>query len=470
MKPLEILTTGEIDQIHQASLDILEKTGIELTTPALREMLVETGCSQDGRRILIPPWLVERCLRQCPPRVSIRGRSGKTITLGDGSLHWHNTGGAHSIISQQDRKLRPASVQDVREATRLLDALPGVDEVIPFFTPQDVPPALTNLAMYRHALPFTTKPLAGPGLQNPREVYYLQQMAAVIGPPAEVLSISVSPISPLHFPDELALAIVETAQLGIPLWPLPAPIAGATAPMTLAGALALQNAEVLAAIVLAQLVNPGLPVVYCGRLSLLEPRRGGAAWGVPLLGLASAACVQIGHRYRLPVNVYGLTTDSNQPDIQNGYERALNAILPALAGADELSGIGDLGAGVFSSFAQMVSDNDLVLSIKQLCRGFTVDETSLAVPLVDAVLRSSGNFLAERHTVKALRAGDLFYPPLADRRTYEEWQLGGQSGMNENAWTKAERLLDEHEVQPLPDVQERELDRLMQAAENELCR
>jgi trimethylamine--corrinoid protein Co-methyltransferase len=293
-------------------------------------------------------------------------------------------------------------------------------------------------------------------------------MASVIGPPNEMLSISVSPISPLYFPDSLAAAISEVARLGVPFMPLPAPNAGATAPMSLAGALTLQNAEVLAAIVLVQVIHPGLPVVYCGRLSILEPRSGGASWGVPALGLAAAACVQIGHSYHLPVNVYGLSTDSNQPDMQNGYERALNAILPALAGADELSGIGNLGAGIISSYAQMVCDNDIVLSIKQVCKGFAVNENSLAVELVDEVLHTSGNFLAERHTVKTLRSGEVYFPVLADRRHYDEWERAGRDGMLERARAKAEMLLAEHEVPPLSPEQERELDNIMHAAEKEL--
>lgn len=467
---IEVLSDNAIQDIHQASLQILSETGIRLSLPAAQDLLLGAGGTSQEGRMRIPAELVERCLETCPATFSMRGRGGKTMTLGDGSLHWHNTGGAHTLYDPVSDTFKPAGLQELQDATRLLDGLEGADEVIPFFTPQDVPAELTNLAMYRHALPHTTKPLSGPGLQIPQEARYAYEMAAVTGSPTEVLSISVSPISPLHFPDELAAAILEVARLGVPFWPLPAPNAGGTAPMTLAGALAQQNAEILACIVLAQLVRPGLPITYCGRLSVLEPRTGGASWGVSALGLAAAACVQIGHHYHLPVNVYGLASDSNQADIQGGYERALNAILPALAGADELSGIGDLGAGIISSYAQMVCDDDIVLSIKKLLQGIRVDEDSLAVGLIAAVMQSSGNFLAERHTVKALRGGEILYPPLADRRLYDEWDRAGRDGMFTRAQARAARILQEHRVPPLAPEQERELDRIMQAAQRELVK
>ena len=468
-----VLSLQDIQAIHQATLQILDTTGIRISLPAARSLLLDAGCREREGYVCIPPELVTRCLDSCPPRFSLRGRGGSSLELGSGSLHWHNTGGAHTLYDPAADRFLPAGIEEVRNATRLLDALEGVDEVIPYFTPQDVPAPLVNLAMYRHALPFTTKPLAGPGLQTPEEAAYVYRMAEVIGQPAEMLSISVSPISPLYFPDEIAASILEVAKLGVAFWPLPAPSAGSTAPMTLAGALTLQNAEVLASIVLAQLVKPGLPITYCGRLSLLEPRTGGSTWGVPALGLAAAACVQIGHHYGLPVNVYGLASDSNQPDIQNGYERALNAILPALAGADELSGIGDMGAGLFTTYAQMVCDNDIVLGIKNLMRGIRVDENSLAADLVGQVMQAAGqgggNFLAERHTVKTLRSGELFYPPLADRRLFDEWNRDGRVGMFERARHRAEQLLSTHTVPPLEPQQEQELGHILATAENQLC-
>jgi trimethylamine--corrinoid protein Co-methyltransferase len=459
--------------IHLASHRILDEIGLVLAQPEAQEILAGAGAKVQGDRILLPPELVEAAVARCPRQVTLRGRSGGAMVLGDGSLHWHNLGGASTVYDHRTGECRPATLQDVRDSTRLLDALDGVTNITPFFTPQDVPGPLMSLAMYRHALPHTTKPLQGPGTQTAAEVRYAARMASVVGPPAEVLSLGISPISPLFFPDDVAEAIIETARLGIPLGPLPCPTAGATAPMSLAGAVAQQNAEVLASVVLAQLVRPGLPIVYCGRLAAMEPRTGVSVWGGVELGLVSAATVQIAHYYGLPVNVYGLSTNANVLDLQGGYERALNSIVPALAGADELSGIGELAAGVTGSYAQMVCDDEIAASVRRLRRGLATDEEALAVEVIARVMDGAGggrggNFLDQRHTVRYLRAGEVLATRLADRRTWEEWQRGGRQTMADRAQAEAERLLAEHEVPPLSSDQGRELDEIMAEAEHEL--
>ena len=468
MTHLMALTAGEVESIHRATLRILDGTGILLTQPEAQELFSGEGARIRGDRVELPPDVVERTLARCPHQATVRGRGGQTVTLGDGNLHWHNLGGAAQVYEPGSRGCRPATLQDVRDATRLLDALPSVTTITPFFTPQEASGPLMSLAMYRNALAHTVKPLQGPGTQTAAEVRYTARMASVIGPPAEVLSLGISPISPLILPDDVAEAIIETARLGITLAPLPCPTAGATAPMSMAGALAQQNAEVLASIVLAQAVRPGLPVVYCGRLAMMEPRTGVSVWGGVELGLVSAGTVALAHFYGLPANVYGLSTNSHTLDLQNGHERALNAILPALAGADELSGIGEMAAGVAGSFAQMVCDDEIASTIGRLVRGFAVDDDALAVELIDRVSRDSHNYLDQKHTVRYLRAGELLSTHLAERRSFQEWERGGAQLMADRAQAEADRLLAEHQVPPLTGDQERELDEIMAEAAREL--
>ncbi len=465
---LAFLTSENIEAIHVATLRILSEIGVNLTHPQACEILAAAGAQVNNGRVRIPPEVVETALVQCQATVSSRGRNGQTDTLGDGSLHWHNLGGARDVYDPITGQVRAATTKDVADATKLLDALPNCTAITPFFTPQDVPGELMALAMYRHTLPHTLKPIHGPGVQTAIEVAYLARMAEVIGPPAEVLSLGISPISPLTFPDEIAAAIIATAKLGVPLGPLPCPTAGATAPLSMAGALAQQNAEVLASIVLAQLANPGTPVYYCGRLAVLEPRSGGSTWGGVELGMISAGTVQIGHRYRLPVNVYGFSTNAHNLSLQNGFERALNAVIPALAGADELSGIGEMAAGVSGSFAQMVIDDEIASSVHRLRRGIKVDTDALAVEVIAAVMDEETNFVSDMHTVKYLRGGELFVTKLAERRGWDEWQKSGRENMAERAQAKAEKILAEHTVEPLSAAQEAELDAILNAAKKSL--
>lgn len=469
MNQWQVLTQSEIKAIHQTSLRVLSETGIVLTNIAMRKRLFEAGCMLKNDRVLLPEDLVEKALNDCGKTVKIEGRSGKTVVLGDGSLHWHNLGGARDIFDPVSAQPRAALIQDVKDSTRLLDALEHADTITPFFTPQDVPGALMSLAMYRHAMPFTTKPVQGPGVHTAQEVNFIVEMAEVIGQKGKILTLSASPVSPLTFPDDLVDSMMEIARHGIPFGPLPCPTAGTTAPFSLAGALTQQNAEVLASIVIAQLIRPGLPIIYCGRLAMMEPRTGNSVWGGVELGIVSAATVQISHYYHLPVNVYGFTTNAHTLDLQNGYERALNAVLPALAGSDELSGIGEMDAGVTGSYAQMVCDNQIAAGIGRVKRGFEVNEDSLALEVINEVMNGPRTFIAERHTINYLRSGEILFSKLSERRGFSEWDQTGRIEFANNAQAEAERILAKHLVQPLEEAQEKELDKIMHAAAEALA-
>jgi trimethylamine--corrinoid protein Co-methyltransferase len=470
MKSYNFLSLEEVEAIHQGTLRILGEIGVVLTEPKSRALLAEAGAKVLNMRVLFPPELVEKCIALAGKKTTIRGRGGAVKTLGDGSLYFHNLGGAPQFYDASSGTRRLATVQDVRDTTRLLDALENCHTITPFFTPTEVPGGMMSLAMYRHALPYTVKPLQGPGVQYAVEAHYAVKMAEVIGPPSEVLTLALSPVSPLTIPDHEAEAIMEIARLGIAFGPLPCPTAGTTAPFSIAGAITQQNAEVLAALVLAELVQPGLPIIYCGRLAMMEPRTGLSVWGGVELGMASAGTVQIGHRYGLPVNVYGFSTNAHRLDAQDGFERALNAVIPALAGADELSGIGEMEAGVMGSYAQMVIDNEFAGSIYRARKGFTADADALALEVIAAAMSSTRNFLGQKHTLKYLKSGEMFMTKLAERGSWESWEASGRIGMVERAQAEAGRILREHQVPPLEAAQELELDALMAAAEKELVK
>lgn len=466
--PFNILSADEVNSIHMATLRILSEIGVVLTEPKSREILTAHGCTISDKRVLFPPHLVESCITEAGKRVSIRGRGGTIKTLGDGNLYFHNLGGARDVFDTATGTRQRATIQDVKDSTRLLDALENCHTITPFFTPCDVSGGIMSLAMYRHAIPHTVKPLQGPGVQYPGEAHYTLKMAEVIGIPTEVLTLSLSPVSPLTIPDHEAAAIIEIARLGIAFAPLPCPTGGTTAPFSIAGALAQQNAEVLSVVVLAELVHPGLPIIYCGRLAMMEPRMGTSVWGGVELGLASAGTVQIGHHYGFAVNVYGFSTNSHTLDLQNGFERALNAVIPALAGADELSGIGEMEAGIMSSYAQMVADNEFAAGILRAKRGFAASPDALSVDMIATVMDTTRNFLGQQHTMKYIKAGEVALTRLAERNSWEKWDQGGKQGLVERAQAEAERILREHVVAPLDAAQEKELDALLAAAEKEL--
>jgi trimethylamine--corrinoid protein Co-methyltransferase len=203
---------------------------------------------------------------------------------------------------------------------------------------------------------------------------------------------------------------------------------------------------------------------------MLEPRTG-LIWGGVELGLSSAATVQLGHYYGFSVNVYGFSTNAHTLDAQNAFERGLNAAIPALAGADELSGIGEMEAGVMGSFAQMVLDNELAKSVIRLRAGLSADVEHLAVEIIGNVMNGTRNYLGQKHTIKHLRAGELALSKFAERNSWDTWDEKMQrKQMADYAADEADRILREHAVPPLERQQEQELDRILATAEKETVR
>jgi len=460
----QIITPDEVLQIHQASLRVLSEVGIMMDDPEARQLLFDHGASETKDRVCLPAALVQDCLSRCPDKVILRGRSGE-VSLGDGRLHVHNLGGARDVLENSAGKLRPASAADVAQSTSLLDALENVTTITPLYTPRDVPAHMMVLTMFDQTVRHTTKPVNGPGVRSLKEVQYLAEMMRVVFGDKPQVSMGASPVSPLNFNGGITQVMMEISRQGLPFGPLPCPNCGATSPMSLAGSLVQQNAENLASIVLVQLIRPGLPVVYCGRLSVLNMRSGAPIWGNPEVGMMSAATVQLGHYYKLPVNVYGLAGSGFAPDIQSGYERAINALTPALAGADELSGVGEMAGGIFSCNAQIVVDNDIFGMVQRVRRGFAVDEDSLAVNVIAHAMDSSRNFLKEQHTRRYLRAGEIWQGKLGiQESSWEQWLSAGSPTVLERAQQEAERILVEHEIPPLAEEQCRGLDEILESA------
>ncbi len=470
MENLKFLSDTDLQAMHEATLYILNEIGIVWTHKPSLAILMDAGCKMKDGRIQFPPQLVMDCIAKAGKRPSVRGRNGQVNTFGDGNLYFHNLGGARDVFEPRTGERRIALMQDVVDSTRVLDALENCHTVTPFFTPRDIPGELMSLAMYRYCLPHTVKPMQGPGIQNADEVKYALEMAAVMGTPASELTLSLSPVSPLTVHDSAAAAVIEMAKAGVIMANLPAPTSGATSPMTITGSIVQQSAETLSMLVLAQIINPGSGYIYCGRIGMLEPRTG-LIWAGVELGMTSAGTVQLGHYYGFAVNVYGFSTNAHTLDAQNAFERGLNAAIPALAGADELSGIGEMEAGVMSCYAQMVMDNELAASVLRLRKGLNADVEHLAVEIIGNVINGTRNFLGQKHTLKHIRAGEIALTKLAERNSWEAWEEKlGRKQMADRAMDAADKILREHVVPPLEDKQNQELDAIMAAAEKELVR
>jgi trimethylamine--corrinoid protein Co-methyltransferase len=280
------------------------------------------------------------------------------------------------------------------------------------------------------------------------------------------MTISVSPVSPLKFTRDVTGAIIAVVRSGAPFHSLPAPSLGATGPVTMAGALAQQHAEILASFVIAAAARPGAPVSYCSRISPIDLRTAISVWGGPEVGMSGACAAQLAHRLGLPCDSYGLSCTSRLLDPQFAYERLANALVPALAGVDILSGVGN-GGGLLAGYEIAVIDDEIISLIKRIVAGCEVSEETLAFDVMAEVIPRDGVFLGERHTVKQTRKGALWIPGISVRGLAGDDAAGLEAdagGVVARARARAKELLASHEVSPLADDASRHLDDVLARA------
>jgi trimethylamine---corrinoid protein Co-methyltransferase len=468
---IRIFSEEELQRIEETAFRLLERVGIALQHPRATEMLSGQGCQVQGERVMIPRVVIEESLARLNRDAIARSRDGsREVVLGQGHFRTHNGGGDAFVLDIHTGERRMATLQDLADSTRVLDALPNVDVITPLVGAQDVPPAVMSIASFETMLRYTCKPVTAAAAENPTEVCYMVELAAACcgGMNAfrkrPTISMSVSPVSPLTFTDKVAEAILAVVESGAPFHSLPSPSMGATGPITMAGVLAQQHAEVLASFVLAGAACPGAAVSYCSRIGPIDLRTALSAWGGPEVGLSAAAATQLAHRIGFKCDCYGLASNSTLFDPQFAYEKLANALIPAMAGADILSGVGMMGEAM-ASIQGAVVDDEIVGLMHHILRGYDVNDETLAFDLMKQVILRDGMFLGEEHTVDFMRRGELWMPGISERGADDE---GSNAGVNARSRARALELLDTHEVEPVSDDVDRELKEIMERARREL--
>jgi trimethylamine--corrinoid protein Co-methyltransferase len=275
------------------------------------------------------------------------------------------------------------------------------------------------------------------------------------------------PISPLQLPVDGLDIVREFARAGQPVSIGPMAMTAGTAPGTLAGTLAQENAEILAGVVIAQLLAPGTPITYGGIPHIMDPRTGICSFGSPEQGVMAAAMVQIAHSYGFPVYVNVGLTDAKLLDAQAGAEKAATLLLGVLAGADTFGHCGICGTDHAGSLLWLACDDEVMSYVKRIARGFAVDEDRLAADVVRAV-GPAGNFLAEEHTVRHFRE-ELWLPgPMWTRQPYDLWRGDGGVSFAERLRHHVTGILTTHHTEPLDEALAREIDHIVEHAAREL--
>ena len=472
LNSLQFLDEEDLSQIEDTCTRLLEDVGVRLEHAGARYMLHALGCHTAGHRTHIPRHVVAWALETVTPHTDFYNVDGSyAFSLDDDSFRFHNSGGLPFILDLDTGQRRPATRQDIADMSRLLDALPNVDIVVPMYSVQDVPEELLAVASTDAMLRHMRKPFSTFAIDRPQDVAYVVEMAAACCGGMDVfrarptMYISVSPVSPLRFTEPIAETIIAVARAGVPLNPLPAPSLGATSPITMAGALAQQHAEILASFVIAAAARPGVSVTYCSRLSPIDLRSAVSSWGGPEVGITGACAGQLARRIGLPCDAYGFATSACRLDAQAAYERLANAMLPALGGVDILSGVASVESLLTGALDVAVIDNELIGLLDHVDRGCCVDEQTLAFDVMQEVITRDGVFLGERHTVEQIRNGAIWLPVVGDRASSPD-DVG--KGVIARSRARAREILRTHEPDPLPDDVTHHLDEIMDRAQREL--
>ncbi len=467
---LEFLSRDQIEKIHSASLKILEDVGVAVYEDSFLKFLAGSGVNVDfdKKGVRFSPSLVMECVKKTPKRVMLYARDPKyDVELVEGKIYAHAVGGTATVVDLDSGEARPSTGEDVADLTRIIDALPNLHLCTMVALPCDVPEQVRDVYCMAEQFQNTGKNMDATPLSDKGFPYMLELAEAVVGGEEElrkrpIITCSFSPTSPLKFSGDVVRIMVKAAKLGLPLAVLPCPMAGGTSPVTLAGSLVQQNAETLAGLVMIQLVNAGTPFMYCPRVFPIDMRSGMTSSGVEV-GMLSVGCVQLARYYGFPSGVYGLDTSSKALDEQVAFEKALNGILPALAGANMLSGAGCIEGGITVSYEQLVIDDEIFGMIFRAIEGIQVDEERLALDVIAKVAREESNFLQQMHTLKHFRQ-EYYLPKLSDRTARSRWQETGSKNIVEVAREKARKILTEHQPPPLDKDMKKKIEKILKRA------
>lgn len=459
-------------RIHEATLALLEETGVEIRHAGSRELLKDAGARIEGARARIPAELVDAALQSAPRRFplldrSAGGGSGHArrgelggLELKDGNSYFGTGSDCVYVTDPDSGERRQSTTRDVEGLAALADKLPNLDFVMSMGLPSDVPAAIGDLAQFAAMLAGTTKPLLTTA-HDALNLRRMHHMAAVCGE-ARSFACYAMPNPPLIHSEDALDKVQACAELDIPLVYAPAPAAGTTAPASLTATVLVGNAETLSGLVVHQLVKSGAPFVYGAGCGAFDMRTAVDLYGAPEHFLGNAAATDLARFYGLPSFAYAAVADAKSLDEQWSAEAGITAVLGALSRATLLHDVGYLESGLQSSYQTVVLGDELVGYARALLVEVGVDDDALALNEIDAV-GPGGNHLGRDYTRQHHR--DTWTPTLFDRATHDRWAADGAMTLKERVEAKTEELRQGPRSFNLEDSVRERLDAVLAEAE-----
>jgi trimethylamine--corrinoid protein Co-methyltransferase len=457
---LNAFTQNELESIHYATLRILGETGIKVEHEEALEIFHGAGADVEKHGsygvVKLASHIVEDCIRWAPSAVTYYGRRPEDDYTPDSkSVGFAASYGEQvNVIDLETRQLRPAVKEDNAVISRLTDYF---DEIVvneraacstdqmPETQPLHNFEAMVSNTSKHNFLYFGSK-------ENTQRI--IEMGCACVGGEENfkkrpIVSANVCPTSPLTLVHTCCEGIIECARRDVGLMMIPMAIAGATAPMSLAGTLVKHNAEVLSAIILVQLVKKGTPCTYGGCSTVMDMKLGSAPIGIPEQGLLSVAAAKLAQYYKLPSWVGGGASDSKVPDAQSAYDFSLNALAAALAGANIIYGLGSLESALTFDYASLIMDVEQCKRIMSMVGGIEINDETLAVDLIQEIGFSS-QYMEHEHTLNNMRSFNNSSLFDCGSRNYWQESMKGKD-LTERAYEKVRHIIKTHKPMPLAD-------------------
>jgi len=455
---LPVFSDDEIKILHQATLDILEKTGVKVESKEALEIFQGAGAVIEGNGetgiVKLPAHLVEACIKSSPGRVIYHGRNPKqSYRVDQGEVGFSTFGECIKVIDPTSRQIGPASKEALGRAALLVDYL---DQMAVLERPMgslDKPAQTQPLHNFEAMVKNCGKHIFM-GFNSRENAKKIFEMAAVCMGGKDkfretpIVTAFITPTSPLELVKNCCDVIIESARAGVGVAPISMVLSGATAPATLAGAIVQHNAEVLSAITLAQLTRKGTPCTYASCSTIMDLRFSTPAVGAPEFGVISAGLAKLARFYDIPSWVGGGHSDSKLPDAQAAYESSLTATVSALSGANFIYGAGCLESGLTFDFAKLLMDSELINNIYKVLKGIEINKNTIALDLIHEV-GPAGEFLTRQHTFDNMR--QMSSSSLFDRRNRDKWMEVAQGkDLTTRAYEEANHILMTHKALELP--------------------
>jgi trimethylamine--corrinoid protein Co-methyltransferase len=433
------LSVQEKDLIVREAMELLERVGMRLTGPSLAlETLARRGAQVDeGTAVVrLPARLVRDAVEACPREFVLAGSDPEydVLLADDEPAHFCSSGCAAFVLDPDTGERRPSTLADLRAATALLDESPAVDVMWTTVTANDVPIEDRELVGYAAVLEESHKHVTF--VDSPSKAEPLLRIAEIVSGDLEAFaarprfSTLLTAASPLTVDGALLDFHATTAARGVPVEVFTVPMAGATAPVTVAGTITQAVAEFLGVATAMQALAPGARLVMGASGSVMDMRACNISYAAPEAGLMNAACIEVAHHLGVPSIVPGLTTDAKHAGVQAGYEKALKGLTAAAAHTDLMSG----GVGMLDSvntlfLPQIVIDTEIVGMIQRLLGDVEITREAMLLDMIERV-GIGGNFLREKETTRRIRAGEHYRPIVSARESYDAWKADGRDELD----------------------------------------